>query len=332
VIADRPAPLLPLKPDVAEVITVDDDVSWCLVVPDALGGLPNDHDLDAIAAARVIADRINGGVIVCAPAGSTGWEWRGADRVVFHEEPEDSDTRCRIDLIEQLIEQFHPMHVFFPDTSTGGGHTARRLSARLGLQIATSVKRIDGSLLVRAADNDRQDHSLALTPIIAVLAEVAELDQRICRAAKPLPYLADKPAAGLPFQSTTLPPDSLTAPLAEMDFIVSGGAGVVDWEALKALASRLGAGLGATRAVCDSGTLARDRQIGVSGTLVRPRCYLSFGISGASQHLQGIVGCQRVVAVNIDLYADMVKRADLAIVADAQSVIDELLSLLGAKK
>jgi len=76
--------------------------------------------------------------------------------------------------------------------------------------------------------------------------------------------------------------------------------------------------------VCDDGKLSRDRQVGVSGIIVSPRCYLAFGIAGAAQHLHGMAEAERVVAVNADPAAEMMRRADLAIVADAQAVLPAL--------
>ena len=116
-------------------------------------------------------------------------------------------------------------------------------------------------------------------------------------------------------------------PLPEADFIVSAGNGVTDWADFHAVAAALGAAEGGSRVVCDAGMLPRERQVGASGSLVEPRCYLAFGIAGAHQHLQGIVRCERVLAINTDLHAEMVKRADLAIVADAQKVMPALARL-----
>ncbi len=118
--------------------------------------------------------------------------------------------------------------------------------------------------------------------------------------------------------------DAAALPLAEADFIVAAGNGVTDWPVFHRVVSALGATLGGSRVVCDAGHLPRHRQVGASGTLVEPRCYLAFGIAGASQHLQGIARCERVIAVNTDLHAAMIKRADLAIVADAQAVMPAL--------
>jgi electron transfer flavoprotein alpha subunit len=103
---------------------------------------------------------------------------------------------------------------------------------------------------------------------------------------------------------------------------------VTDWTAFHALAEVLGAAEGGSRVVCDAGLLPRERQVGASGTLIQARCYLAFGISGAPQHLQGIVRCEKVVAINTDLHAEMVKRGDLSAIKDAQAVMPALTRLL----
>ncbi|OYV66847.1 MAG: electron transfer flavoprotein subunit alpha, partial [Acidiphilium sp. 21-66-27] len=93
----------------------------------------------------------------------------------------------------------------------------------------------------------------------------------------------------------------------------------------------LGATPGASRVVCDAGALPREMQVGASGTVLNADCYVAFGISGAPQHLQGIGTVEHVVAVNIDLHAAMIARADLAVVADAQAVLPALLARLEAE-
>jgi electron transfer flavoprotein alpha subunit len=138
----------------------------------------------------------------------------------------------------------------------------------------------------------------------------------------PLPEFTVEPRLG-PARPLPIDPDRL--PLGETDFIISAGNGVTDWNAFSELAGLLGATRGGSRVVCDAGHLARDRQIGASGTVVTARCYLAFGIAGAPQHLQGITEVRHVIAVNTDLHAEMIKRADLAIVADAQKVMPALI-------
>jgi electron transfer flavoprotein alpha subunit len=73
--------------------------------------------------------------------------------------------------------------------------------------------------------------------------------------------------------------------------------------------------------------MARDRQVGASGTWVTARVYLAVGISGAIQHLQGIQSCDKVISINLDPDCDMVKRADLAVIGDADEILAALVVL-----
>ena len=133
-------------------------------------------------------------------------------------------------------------------------------------------------------------------------------------------------------EARLLPVDPDTIALEEADFLLSGGNGVTDWQAFADLAAALGATRAGSRVVCDQGHLPRERQVGASGTLVTAGCYFALGISGAPQHLQGITRVGHVVAVNTDLHAEMIKRADLAIVADAQAVMPALIRLIAERR
>jgi electron transfer flavoprotein alpha subunit len=123
----------------------------------------------------------------------------------------------------------------------------------------------------------------------------------------------------------TVKADPRSVPLQQAAFIVSGGNGVRDFAPLWTLADRLGAAVGGSRVVCDDGRLERARQIGESGVTVRPHCYLAFGISGASQHLRGMQDSKLIIAVNNDRYAPLMKLANMAVIADADAVLQALL-------
>jgi electron transfer flavoprotein alpha subunit len=119
--------------------------------------------------------------------------------------------------------------------------------------------------------------------------------------------------------------------LAEASRIVAGGAGLESaerFEQLAAVAAALGASVGATRVVTDRGWLAHERQIGTTGVVVDPRLYVAFGISGAVQHTSGLGDPEHVISVNTDPHCPMMQLADLAIVSDANAVLDELLMAL----
>jgi electron transfer flavoprotein alpha subunit len=126
-------------------------------------------------------------------------------------------------------------------------------------------------------------------------------------------------------------PDITSIDLAEASRIVAGGAGIADqtmFAKLGSIATALGASLGATRVATDRGWVDHVRQIGTTGVVVAPQLYMAFGISGAIQHTSGLGQPKHIIAVNIDPSCPMMQLADLAVVGDANEIIDELLSLL----
>jgi electron transfer flavoprotein alpha subunit len=129
-----------------------------------------------------------------------------------------------------------------------------------------------------------------------------------------------------------LPPDAATIDLSEADRIVSGGAGLDDarrFVQLAELGATLRASVGATRVITDRGWVGHDRQIGTTGVIVNPQLYIAFGISGAVQHTTGLGQPEHIISVNTDPHCPMMLLADLAVVADANAVLDELLAAIG---
>ena len=128
-----------------------------------------------------------------------------------------------------------------------------------------------------------------------------------------------------------LPADAATVDLAEAPRILGGGAGLdgpARFEQLAELGAAIGASVGATRVITDRGWVGHDRQIGTTGVVVDPQLYLAFGISGAVQHTSGLGAPAHVISVNTDGHCPMMQLADLAITADANATLDELVALL----
>jgi electron transfer flavoprotein alpha subunit len=116
--------------------------------------------------------------------------------------------------------------------------------------------------------------------------------------------------------------------LAEADIIVSCGRGMGDPKNLKLveeLAEVLGAGIGASRAVVDSGWIEYNHQVGQTGKTVGPKVYFACGISGAVQHLAGMSSSDTIIAINKDPDAPMFKIATFGIVGDALEVLPALI-------
>ena len=130
-----------------------------------------------------------------------------------------------------------------------------------------------------------------------------------------------------------LPPDVQTMDLTEASRIVGGGAGLGSNERFTQLdrfAGAIGGVMGATRVITDRSWVHHDRQIGTTGVVIDPELYLSFGVSGAVQHTSGLGHPDHIISVNTDPHCPMMAMSDLAIVADANETLDELLCLLDA--
>ncbi len=111
--------------------------------------------------------------------------------------------------------------------------------------------------------------------------------------------------------------------LTASDIIISGGRGVggpEGFKALAALAKILNAAVGASRPPCDLGWVAPKAQVGQTGEIVRPMVYIAVGISGATQHIAGMVGAKTIVAINKDSKANIFKIADYGVVGKYEEV------------
>jgi electron transfer flavoprotein alpha subunit len=118
----------------------------------------------------------------------------------------------------------------------------------------------------------------------------------------------------------------------EAAIVVSGGRAfrtAEDYERLiGGLADKLDAATGSTRAAVDAGIAPNENQIGQTGKIVAPNLYLGIGVSGAIQHLAGIVNSKVIATINTDEEAPLLEYSDFALIADAYEAIPELIEKL----
>lgn len=258
----------------------------------------------------------------------------GADRELVCEL--ECPNKSKAEILTRMIAEYSPHIVLFPATvmsSQVAAHTAARLDT--GLCADCTELWMEGDLLVmhRPAFGGGVEADIICPRHRPQMATVRPGSIKAAPPLSPVPVR-------IPFTPDALPPDpvELIASVAaaasenirEADIIVSGGLGVGSREGFKLLAElakKLGGQLGASRAAVDAGYADWSRQVGQTGSIVCPKLYLAFGISGAVQHIAGMHAAKCVISVNTDPRAPIFEYSDYAIVGDWRDFAEKLLDI-----
>jgi electron transfer flavoprotein alpha subunit len=265
-------------------------------------------------------------------AGQTASGLAGVAKVLIAED--EAYAHGLAEPLAALLAELAPgySHVLAASTTLGKG-VIPRAAALLDVQPISEVCAIvDGSTFVRPIHAGAALATVRTSdgkPFLTVRA--ASFDPVGEGGSAPIETLAVTPApGGAAFVSAKV--SASTRPdLQGARVIVSGGRGLGGAEnfgLLDALAERLGAAVGASRAAVDAGYVSNDLQVGQTGKVVAPELYIAIGISGAVQHLAGMKDSKVIVAINKDPDAPIFQVADYGYVGDLFQAVPELIAAL----
>lgn len=235
-----------------------------------------------------------------------------------------------------IVTKADPQIVLLPATFMGRD-LAPRMAMRLGAGLATDCTELDidgsGALVVkRPIYNGKASNKVHFNP---AMRQIASVRPNVFPAPAPDGGPAERVAVDVPADPADdraktrdiVRTGGAEKDVAEASIVVSGGRSLKSEENFKIiydLAHALDGAVGASRAACDAGYQPHSRQVGLTGKTVTPNLYIACGISGAIQHLAGMRGSRRIVAVNSDPNAAIFKVADIGVVADLFTFVPAL--------
>jgi electron transfer flavoprotein alpha subunit len=240
--------------------------------------------------------------------------------------------------LHELISEHAPELVLFA-TNYDSRDIAGRVAARTGATLVSNVVALESTDVARTAifgGTHFVDVTMRGAPKIVLVRPKSFEPQPTGSTAQVVDVDVEVPEEHRRARRVERHPEAASGPrLEEAPVVISGGRGLQEpsnFELLDRLAAELGAAVGATRAVVDAGWVPYSYQIGQTGTTIKPNVYLAFGISGATQHVVGMKGAKRIVAVNKDEGAPIFEIADLGVVGDALEILPQLIEEVKARK
>ena len=312
-------------------------MSKVLIVAEHLDGKLNASTAKCVSAAQALTpESIDILVLAADPAGvaAEAAQIAGVTRVLAVSNPANAHAIAQVQApqISQLASGY--THVFGPST-TFGKDLMPCVAALLGVAQVSDVMAVEGAHTFKRpiyAGNAivtvevPTDHPVVATVRTASWPEAARGGTATIEAVSVDATLPTHTRfIGLAAGKSDRPD------LQSAKRVVSGGRGVGSAENFKviyALADKLGAAVGASRAAVDAGYVPNELQVGQTGKIISPELYIAVGISGAIQHLTGIKDAGTIVAINKDPECPIFEIADIGLVGDLFKLLPEFESLL----
>jgi electron transfer flavoprotein alpha subunit len=251
----------------------------------------------------------------------------GVEKVLVVEGAIEGAPEALIGILEGLAPAY--THIVAA-AATAGRDLIPRLAARLDLMPVTDIVAIHGP--------DRFDRPIYAGNAVETITSSQPRQLLTIRAsafrpantgpAAPVEVVGNDTAALVQVLSRHRT-ESDRPELATAQVVVSGGiafGSAENFKLVEDLAATLGAAVGATRAAVDAGYAPNDWQVGQTGKIVAPDLYIGIGVSGALQHLAGIQGAKKIIAINSDPEAPLMKLADYALVGDLFEIVPQLIA------
>ena len=312
-------------------------MSKILLIAEHDGSTLNPSTAKVVACAAEIPDAVIDVVVLASSTAELAAQAATLDSVnrVLSVENAANDSALAAVLAPQIaILADGYTHVFGPST-TFGKDLMPRVAALLGVNQVSDIMSVAGSHTFKR-------------PIYAgnaVLEIEAPADVTVVATVRIASYKAVGNGNSAPIESTTVDVDlpqhtrfvelqagsSDRPDLQTAARVVAGGralGSVESFDLIYALADKLNAGIGASRAAVDAGYVPNEMQVGQTGKIIAPELYIAIGISGAIQHITGIKDAGTIVAINKDEEAPIFEAADIGLVGDLFAIVPELTESL----
>ena len=312
-------------------------MSKVLIVAEHLGGKLNASTAKVVSAAAALSPEAIDVVVLAADPAAVAAEAAkiaGVTKVLAVANAANADAIAQVQAPQLVKLADGYSHVFGPST-TFGKDLMPCIAALLGVAQVSDVMSVESSHVFKrpiyAGNAIVTVEAPAGAPVVATVRTASWPE---AAGGGNAPVEAATVDATLPTHTrhVGLAAGSSDRPdLQSAKRVVSGGRGVGSEENFKivfALADRLGAAVGASRAAVDAGYVPNELQVGQTGKIIAPELYVAIGISGAIQHLTGIKDAGTIVAINKDPEAAIFEIADIGLVGDLFKVLPELEAAL----